>query len=355
MNLLIIGPFPNPVTGESLANQVIDSNIPNNSKYRSITINTAYDTFSGLAGKFSIRKVFYYSRLYWFLNKVFLADKVYITIGQSFFGIIKYYPFILLSHLLKKEIIIHVHGNGIRILYDNSGKWKKKIINLVIGKAKKGIVLSYLLKRNLTPFILEENIFTVNNFVEDYLLDGPQIKSFNSIKIVYLSNLMRAKGVLELLEALVKLKKSGVKFEARFAGNIDSDIKDSVYKNFELLSDSIQYLGVVSGEDKKEILDWGNTFILPSYTEGQPISILEAMSRGNVIISTNVGGIRDVVKEKINGFFIDGTSDSISEKITSIFKNQELLGEISSNNIKEAKIKYKIETFLSNLIRVFDK
>ena len=67
----------------------------------------------------------------------------------------------------------------------------------------------------------------------------------------------------------------------------------------------ISYEGWISGEHKIRLLNQANAYILPSYNEGLPISILEAMSYQLPIISTKVGGIPEIVKDGVNGYLIE--------------------------------------------------
>ena len=109
---------------------------------------------------------------------------------------------------------------------------------------------------------------------------------------------MIEKGILELLEALEILEEQNIDYEAKIAGNIDVANRKhflTIIKNLKFT----EYLGVVKGERKKELLKWSNVFVLPTYykMEGQPISIIEAMATNNVIITTKLDGIMDIIRE----------------------------------------------------------
>ncbi len=362
MKILLIGPLPPPITGNSLANKIVVENLP---KYYPNTfvdyINTSYPTFKEDIGKFSLKKVFTYAKQYKGMYKILKTDKVYMTTGQTFFGVLKYAPYIYFSKLLNKELIVHIHGDYLWQEYEKLNGIKKKIFKHLLSKFDKGIVLSKTLRRNLTPFLPNDKVFELPNFVEDYLFNidikKKLEKNFNELRIIHLSNLMKEKGILDFLQALIELKKEGIAFKAKIAGNIDDKLKDEIIKYLNELKDNTEYLGVISGQEKKDMLEWGNIFVFPTYykIEGQPISVLEAMATGNIILTTNQGGISNIFKEKENGFYIRKKDyKDIFQKLKFISNNLDKLKNISKTNYTLVKKNYTVENFIKSLYGILE-
>lgn len=350
--ILLIGPQPNPITGLSLANDIVLKYLPKYTDYQVDSIDTNYQSLKENIGTFSFKKSFHYIKQYKQLFKIRKSDKVYITIGQTFFGVLKYYPYFLLARLLKKEIIIHLHGNHLWKEYEDLVGIKKKIFYKILSMSNKGIVLSSSLQKNLTPFITNDKIYILENFVEDFLFEGLEKKSFDKLKIIYLSNLMKEKGILDLLDSLLLLQEKNIPFKAKIAGGIDDVMKDEINHKLNLLKNNVSYLGLVYKEEKKELLNWGNIFVFPTYytMEGQPISIFEAMATGNIVLTTKHAGIPDVFQEPKNGFYIAKQSaKSISDKLTEMNQDLEKYKEIGIHNQKEAKEKYRVVSFIKKL------
>jgi len=357
MNLLLIGPLPNPITGVSLANQIVLNFLPKYTENKVDFINTNYSVLKEDIGKFNFKKVLHYVKQYKELYKIKKSDKVYMTPGQTFFGVLKYYPYFLTATLFKKEIIVHIHGNHLWKEYKNLSGLKKKLFHKTLAMSDKGIVLSESLKKNLVPFLPDNKIFILKNFVEDFLFESKSKKNFNKLRIIYLSNLMQEKGILDLLEALVILKQNNVDFEAQIAGGMDDSMKEKIGSYLDKLDDHVKYLGLTYGHDKKTLLEWGNVFVFPTYyaMEGQPISIFEAMATGNIILTTNHAGIPDVFKEGINGFYIEKKSpDSIASKLIEMNQNLGNYKKISERNIQEAKEKYRVKNFIEKLDKILE-
>ena len=353
-SVLIIGPFPKPISGVTLANKVVKEILDKSDDFKVDYINTSYPVFEDSVGVFSIKKALFFLGLNIKAFKIFKNHIIYMTPGQTFFGITKYGLFILISSVLKKELIIHVHGNFLGTQYQELVGIKKKVFHFLVSKFTKGIVLSASLKQNLNPFLKEKSIHILYNFAQNYLIDNDLQIDNSILKISYLSNLMEEKGIFYLLDSLRELEKRNINYEAKIAGNIDVDLKDEILNRISTLKNTT-YLGVVYNEDKKALLSWSNTFVLPTFykMEGQPITILEAMATKNVIISTRHAGIEDVIENGKNGYLIDKQNYvSITKKFIYLNENKSKILEISNYNKMYFAKNFTIEIFRKRIIKI---
>jgi glycosyltransferase involved in cell wall biosynthesis len=355
--VLLIGPLPKPIHGMSICNELI---VKDRSFLKIGFIDTANKSFSEDLGKLRFQKIISAIKPYFKIYKIFKADIVYLTPGQTFYGVLKNAPFLLLSKILKKESVIHIHGNFLKTQYDQLEGLKKIVFKKTLELASKGIVLSESLIPNLTPFLQKEHIFVLYNFVEQMLLDVSEKeiinKDISELKIIFLSNLMTEKGIFDLLEALKILDSKKIKFEANIAGNIDVKIKSKVLNIIHKLPNT-KYVGVVRGDEKKKLLMQANVFVFPTFykMEGQPISILESMATGNIVFTTKHAGIPDVFSEK-NGFYIEKRSpNDIANKLQKL--NNELLNykKIMLYNHNYVKKNFTPFKFLQRLSKILEE
>lgn len=349
---ILIGPLPTPLTGLSLANQQALKAFSKTQK--PAYINTSPRDFSENLGKFNIISLLHFSLSYLKSYKIFFADKVYYTPGQTFLGVLKYAPFILLSKFLGKELIVHIHGNYVCEQYNQLNSFKKRIFHYLLSLSNKGIVLSEALTNNLTPFLPPDNIFVLPNFYNKSLTEQPLNKTFDKLNICFLSNLMNEKGIFYLLDALSELSAKGISFEASIAGHIEQSQRDKTLDRMKQIKE-VTYAGVVTGEAKRKLLHKANVFVLPTFykMEGLPISIIEAMATGNIIITTEHGAIPDLVTENENGFLVKKKSaDAIVEKLLFIAKNPTKAIEISKNNTLKAHKNFTSEKFSEKLLKI---
>ena len=355
--VLLIGPFPNPISGVSIANKVVKKILSVDLDFSVDIIDTSYPSFDEEIGKFSIKKTLFFLWINISVVKVLRNKIIYITPGQTFFGIAKYGLFIILSSLLKKELIIHVHGNHLGEEYKSLAGFKKYIFRILISKFTKGIVLSNSLKHNLTPFLNEKYIFSLPNFAQDYLLTENKKLVTDELRVFYLSNLMKEKGIICLLKALKHLESNNIEYKAKIAGNIDLKYSKEILKLFKELKNT-EYIGIVDGEAKKNLLNWGNVFVLPTFykMEGQPISILEAMATKNLIVTTDHAGISDIFQDKINGFFVEKNNvKSIVEILSYIADNKNKIKIIAEDNSCYFLNNFTIDKFKQNLLEIIKK
>lgn len=357
--ILLIGPFPEPTTGVSLANQVVYDELSKNTDFEVSKVNTSFSSFDEKLGAVSIKKLWFYLKLQIYFIKVFSNDIIYITPGQTFFGVVKYALYILAATLSRKQIIQHIHGNFLGKQYHLLSGFKKKVFHYLMSKTDKGIVLSESLKPNFEPFIASNDIYVLKNFVIDELFFDDEIikkKDYKSLKIIYLSNLMAEKGIFDLLESLTMLENKNIPYSAKIAGNIAPENQEKASSYFNKLKHT-EYIGVVGKEQKAELFKWSNVFVLPTYytMEGQPISILEAMATGTAILTTPHAGIPDIFEDGTHGYFVTAQQPlTIASKLEYILENSTALQKIAHFNATHAREEYRVSKFTNNLLDIIN-
>ena len=356
MKVLVIGPFPYPIDGCSNANKVFYQNL----KKRAVPsdfINTNTPVISGDQGStFSFKKAVSFLRNYSNFYKIGASDVVYFTPGQTFYGILKYAPFILLCMALRKPYTIHVHGNHLGVHYRLLQGSKKKIFHFLISHAAAGIVITRSLKENFKGLLPENKVFVVDYFVEDYLYKlNAAAKKDDKLHILYLSNLMKEKGILECLDALAEIKQKNIAFHAVIAGSVETGLQAEIDKRLHQLGSDASYVGVITGEEKIKAFAQANVFILPTYypMEGLPFSLLEAIAIGNIVITTKHAGIPDVVNEK-NGFIVaPHSSAAITECLQKINENiRQNVHDYSAYNMQYAASHFTENNFTNQILDV---
>lgn len=368
MKILMIGPFPDPITGMSVSNQMLLSGLLENGHEVEFIDSNAERTFTSLKaqGKFSIKKVLNSIRpiaigCYKILFEKF--DVVYVTPAQSYLGFLKYTPFINVANFKKIKCYLHFHGGFVRIMYDSVDAKKQETLKSYFNKSTGIIVLGNSLTKMFNGLLDKNKVFVCENGVQDeYMLNKKQFntqlnnnENIEELQILYLSNLMLSKGILDLMKACIKLKEENFKFHLNLAGAIEAEIVDTVNSMIKELGDSVTYHGVVNGDKKSALLKANHVFCLPTYypNEGQPISILEAMGNGLAIITTNQGGIIDIFKDDENGVICNKKDpDSICEAIKKCSQNYT---KYAKKNYYECLAKYNKKEFIGRIENIIIK
>ncbi|MED4000960.1 glycosyltransferase family 4 protein [Priestia aryabhattai] len=301
------------------------------------------------------------------------ADTFYFTISQTRGGNVRDLLIMRLLIMKRKKCIIHLHGGYYRKLVDTSlPKIFKKINYRTISELDGAIVLSNSLKSVFYNMIENEKIFVVPNCIDNEFLIANEefelkMKSVTEKKvfhILYLSNFIKSKGYPEVLE-LARLEKERIEkggerrlhfdFGGKFFEERDKDYFFNYIRRYNL-EKYVTYHGVVEGEQKRELLRNSDIFILLTRysNEGQPISILEAMGNGMMVITTDHAGIPDVVKDKVNGMLC--TLDIKIEDIYTYIYTMDPKGMQSFmiNNRNKIKKEFNEAKYIENMKKIFD-
>lgn len=222
--------------------------------------------------------------------------------------------FIRQAKRYNKKVILHEHAADFREFYAGT-KDKKEIVD-TLNSCDRLIVLSQSWKEYFTSIgVDEKKIAVLNNIVSPPVIKTSQ-RNDNKLHLLFLGEISKRKGGYDLLNAIVQNRDyfKG-KLSLRMGGNVvDGDIKKFITDN--ALEDIVSYEGWIAGEHKIECLNWAAVYILPSYNEGLPIAILEAMSYSHPIISTPVGGIPEIIHNNKNGILIEpGNTSEIANAI----------------------------------------
>lgn len=354
--ICFVAQFPPPIHGLSKA------------------VDTLYN--SDLSKEFDFEKVDItdnkkFLRNLWLISRS-KADLFYFTISQTKSGNLRDLIIFKVLELQHKKCLIHLHGGYYRQLVENDlSNWQRKANYKAINKLSGAIVLGNSLKYIFQDMIDENKIFVVPNCVDDeYLMTDVEfdekIATLESRKIthvLYLSNFIRSKGypiVLEMAkyEKLNYEKTNVRRFHFDFAGKFFEDKEEKYFFNYikkNKLENFVTYYGIVSGDKKIDLLRQCDIFALPTRypNEGQPISILEAMGNGMVIVTTDYAGIPDIVTDGVNGKMISKETQSVKVYENILEFNEKLVLWIACNNRKEVKDKYTQSRYLINMEKVF--
>ena len=168
-----------------------------------------------------------------------------------------------------------------------------------------------------------------------YLKEFKNDFKFNK-NVLFLGRLADKKGIKYLLEAIKLLKEAKIKVLIAGDGPLRKELENFVKIN--KLQNKIKFLGYLTGKEKINLIKSCGIFIVPSIItrygdrEGLPVSLLEAMAASKAIITTNVGGMGEIIKNNYNGLLIKQKDPyDIADAINKLFKNKNLAKRIALN------------------------
>ena len=136
----------------------------------------------------------------------------------------------------------------------------------------------------------------------------------------------RRKGMFDLIEAVALVVPQVPAVELVLIGFPDEGERkdaEALWKE-RGLNDRVKMLGWVDDKVKREKLETAGVFVLPSYNEGMPMGVLEAMASGVPVVATTVGGIPEQIEDGKTGFLVrPGDCEALADRITTIFNSRE--------------------------------
>lgn len=237
--------------------------------------------------------------------------------------------FIKVAKLFNKKVILHIHGGGFKRFYASSPKKISKTLN----NCDTLIVLSENWKNYFQNIVSNPDIEIVNNIVPFPSINKTPLHKISTIHLLFLGQISEEKGIFDLLSVIIDNKSSLKNKICLHIGGIGKIQKLTETIENNGISDIVKYVGWISGDEKINILNSSDIFILPSYIEGLPVSILEAMSYKMPIISTLVGGIPEIVKDNINGYLIKpGDKNGLSWAINDLINNPSKIAQMGDES-----------------------
>ncbi|EAZ82532.1 glycosyltransferase family 4 protein [Algoriphagus machipongonensis] len=302
--------------------------------------------FRGGHGSNTLAKSYYFAKHFFnFLFKGLLGNPdapVFINTSLNKNAYSRDLMYIKACRLFKRDFYIFIHGwdtSYFTTIKNHSSSDSFKF-------AKKIFVLSEDFKNDLVSIGIDEGkieveVTVVNSEFIDFFNINKSLFKGDSIKLLYLARLEKDKGIFRLLDAFKILSDNIPNLQLRIAGSgsAETEVTDWISSNSKL---DISYIGRIDGTLKYEYFAWADYYVLPtSHGEGLPISVLEAITAGCVVIVPPVGGLKYFFKDQEMGFLLNDLSpSSLANVIIDSLKNVELLNSISNQNFKRGKSLY---------------
>lgn len=262
--------------------------------------------------------------------------------------------FIRLAKKAGKKIIIHQHAADFDdYFFKQSDELKRQQIKEVFAMADRVIVLSEEWADFFGKHVCDEKkIAIVHNGV---VIPNYEKTDYTDQNVLFLGRLGERKGAYDLLKVIPDVLKRIP--NARFFFGGDGEVercKELAEKTG--IADNVSFLGWIRDTEKEEYLKKCSTFVLPSYHEGMPMSVLESMSYGLATISTNAGGIPQIISQGIDGYRVE--AGDLKELETTLVRvlissnEKRILGQAARKKIVE---KFNAERNIDLLCTLYQK
>ena len=339
---LMVLHYPPPIHGAAIVGEYVrTSNIINkafNCRYLNLGTSTTVDDI----GRNRLSKVLRYFLLIWHLKKQLITFRpkiCYLTPNSHGAGFYKDALVILLVKLFRVKTLYHYHNKGINTrqeyFFDN-------ILYRFTFKNSYVILLSQYLYPDIQKYVQEERVYYCANGIPEIRDKRDMIKveeRYNDIAlggskgdskvvdILFLSHLIKSKGVLILIDACEILKSNGIGFHCTIAGGDAELTKQGVEAivSEKGMSSFISVIGPKNGEEKADLMIITDIFVHPTFNDCFPLVLIEAMQYSIPVVSTFEGGIPDIVVDGITGFLVPPRdAAALAVKLELLIQNPEI-------------------------------
>jgi glycosyltransferase involved in cell wall biosynthesis len=264
--------------------------------------------------------------------------------------------FASLSLLFGKRVVLHIHGGRFRIVWSDAGCFKKQIIRRLLQLNDALIVLG----AGWQSFYRDEvgcdcKIVVLPNAVKVPFLQAPRAPGF--ITLLYAGQLRPEKGLLELAEAMRQLSADSRQvLRLKMMGKGDSKRSERVVKEAFAAADlqNVEFLGALGGDEKWRQFRSADIFVLPSYAEDMPLSILEAMAAGLPVIATEVGSIPEMVDHGVSGFLVKPQDAAgLAYAIQRLADDYQLRANMGAAGSKKSKELFSFDRYVDRLEQLY--
>lgn len=377
--ILFIMHMPPPVHGASMVGQYIHDSELINSSFDCHYVNLAVATRLDEIGKGGWNKVKGVLKKLIEVRKVVETvkpDLVYITPNSAGVPFYKDFITVMMLKMMGRKIVMHFHNKGVAT---RQNRWLDNWLYRRYFKGVKLILLAEALYEDVKRYVKREDVFVSPNAIPEIsmakenmaykIVSASNVANDNHVPhILWLTNIMKTKGIMEFLAALKILKDKGVKFQVDFIGGLTKEMSGDEFDTALTmmgLNGCSAYHGPKYGDEKYAFYRDADIFVLPSYTEALPVSILEAMQFALPVVASNVGGVSAEVEEGVSGFLLGGKQPimlntfrpdvcEIADKLQVLLTDTDLRHKMGSAGREKFEREFTLEVFEKRIVEILN-
>ncbi len=213
--------------------------------------------------------------------------------------------FIVPAILVGTPVVLHLHAGKFHVFYSETcSASARRFVRWVFEHARRVVVLSESWRRWAQTSFPAANIMVIPNPVGIPVFSGNRLSEHKPATLLFLGRLGQGKGAYDLLQAVAQLVPRHPGLRLLMGGDGELEAVRAAAQDLHIGA-NVELLGWVPGAEKTRLLNEASLYVLPSYNEGLPMSVLEAMAHGLPVVSTPVGGIPEAVSDGVEGFLVE--------------------------------------------------
>lgn len=261
--------------------------------------------------------------------------------------------FLMIARACGIPTVLHVHAGHFPKFYDERcNKVERALVRYVLEKVKHVVVVSNALNRWIQTISRQRSVITIFNpaIVEeqDHLVERDQAT------LLFLGHLRKAKGTYDLVHAMPKVISAVPDVKLLLCGDGDISGTNELIQLLGL-EDHVRVVGWVDSRSRAQLLSSATVLVLPSYAEGLPMCVLEAMAAGLPVISTHVGGTPEAISSEIEGLLIEpGDVDALENSIVRLLQDPDQRSKFAESARSKVQNEFSVDKTISSLESLYD-
>jgi len=354
IKVLMVGPHPPPPGG--MANYIQNLESSNlKERYEIRAFDTDYPRLIRKLRPFSIAWLPIMYLQYRSVLLDFKPDIVHIH-TPSFYGFIKHTRFMSGAKNTKMRVIMHVHAGKFRQFYEGLCEYGKGWVRRELKKADRLVVLSNNWRDFFKTIYPEDSIRIVRNGIQlSSFRPSGNIANRTGCRFIYVGKVVPPKGIIELIKASAIVAKEHPDFHLRIVGSgrqIHRYLNLSKSLGMEI---RIDFVGEKTGQALIDLYNESDIFVLPSYAEGMPLVLLEAMAMKLAVIATNVGAIPEVLTPGGGIIIPPGDTDALAQAMLSMAGKVDVINSMGDENRKIIEREYSFDRVAKEVGEIYEE
>lgn len=274
---------------------------------------------------------------------------IHSSFGPSFY---RKMPFIYLSRLFRIPVVNHIHGAEFDAFYTQASGSKRKLVDMVYRQCDRLLVLSEEWKKRMARIVPADKITVLENYC--LIPAVPFDRGRDGRQVLFVGELGRRKGCYDMPAIWERVTAKVPSARLVMAGDGEMEPVRQGFARSGLL-EHVTFPGWVRGQEKVRLFAESAVFLFPTYNEGMPMVVLEAMSYGLGIVTTTVGGIPGLIQDGTSGRLCrPGDVEGMAEAVIRLLEEDAVREAYGGTARKNAVQHYSLERHLEKLGRVYE-
>jgi glycosyltransferase involved in cell wall biosynthesis len=363
MRILVSGHLPPPMGGvAAFYETLLNSSLPERVDLKFVQTSSQKRSFE-TSGQVSLQNILAAIADCWRFARAVWSFRPQIAHISTAFGLsfAKHSICVLVARFFGSKVLLHPHCGFAAVYTDRPAAWQhffRWVIGLVDGVAATSHEWNQLLSvmPDCQVFVLPNaiDLKTYQLVAQDRFASMRDGRSFH---VLYLGYLGKAKGSFDLVDAARTALHDDHVWEFRLVGGeLTPGERTALLGKTETagLTEVVQICPPVTAADKLTAFRWADAFVYPSYYEGMPMAVIEAMACGLPVVASKVGGLPDLVSNGINGWLVEaGHPDQIADALYRLADSEALCRVMQRQSYQRAVEDFDFEKRVTQLVDIY--